>query len=319
MEEGQVKNEFKPPVASETVVKSEAVVSDAPVTPKEPVFKGDRKKMSGGVIACIIVLAVLAIGGIAFGVWAMLSQNDKIASLETDLANCVASNNSSTENAEVTCPDGTSTEIVKNVINNDLAQSLIKPYIGMIGYYGNVFSIGLNNDTKFYIAYSNLNNNDLFVLANGTTKAFNYYAINNKYKYLFGSDESVEHREYKIENTTFRYDSNEYNDNQSVFLIDISGIGGIGRAMFDVVKSAKYEDGGNVAVEVYHDSISVCSFNYNDGYCIDAGDYQAAVIDSIDQYNMRDLIEKFADRIPVYTMTFVKDDGHYVLNNIQKQ
>ena len=118
MEEGQAKNEFKPPVVEETVVESETVVSKESAASGAPVFKDERKKMSGGVIVCIVILAVLAIGGIGFGVWAMLSQNDKIASLETDLANCAASNNSSTENVEVTCPDGTSTEIVKNVITN---------------------------------------------------------------------------------------------------------------------------------------------------------------------------------------------------------
>ena len=317
MEEGQAKNEFKPPVVEETVVESETVVSKESAASGAPVFKDERKKMSGGVIACIVILAVLASGGIGFGVWAMLSQNDKIASLETDLANCAASNNSSTENVEVTCPDGTSTEIVKNVITNDLAQSLIRPYIGMIGYYGNILSLGFNDDTKFYVAYDNLNDNAIFNPLDGGNQTISYYTINNEYKYLFGSDENVENRDYNVENVEFSYIANENNSNNSQYEIIVKGIGGVGSAMFDVVKGAKY-DGDNILVDVYHDKNTVCDINYNDGYCVDT-DKQGAVVDSIDQYNMRDLIEKFADRIPVYTMTFVKDDGHYVLNNIQKQ
>lgn len=318
MEEGQAKNEFKPPVASETVVESEAVVSDAPVTPKEPMFKDDRKKMSGGVIACIVILAVLAIGGIGFGVWAMLSQNDKIALLETDLANCAASNNDSTENVEVTCPDGTSTEIVKNVITNDLAQSLIKPYIGSFNYLNNIFDYGLNDDTKVLIAYANVDSSYVYDYdrdANDGSrlnrKRVGYWALNNEYMWLFGGDSSLAEKNYETGKTaSFTYDNNG-------FIVYPFAGGGAGLAMFDIVKDAVYDD-DYININVYHDKTSICDINYNDGYCVSV-DGNGAVIDSIDQYNMRELINSFADRIPVYTMTFVKDDGHYVLNNIQKQ
>ena len=131
MEEGQAKNGFKPPVVSETVVESETVVSKGPVVSDKPVFKDNKKKMSGGVIACIIILAVLAIGGIGFGVWAMLSQNDKIASLETDLKNCANSNNSENEVETVTCPDGTEIEVTDDVAEDINAEEYI--YIGWWG------------------------------------------------------------------------------------------------------------------------------------------------------------------------------------------
>ena len=147
MEEGQAKNGFKPPVVSETVVESETVVSKGPVVSDKPVFKDNKKKMSGGVIACIIILAVLAIGGIGFGVWAMLSQNDKIASLETDLKNCANSNNSENGVETVTCPDGTEIEVT-----DDAASEAINPedYI-YIGEWG--IRIKMPEKLK-YISYS---------------------------------------------------------------------------------------------------------------------------------------------------------------------
>lgn len=311
MEEGQAKNEFKPPVVEETVVESETVVSKESAASGAPVFKDERKKMSGGVIACIIVLAVLAIGGIAFGVWAMLSQNDKIASLETDLANCVASNNSSTENVEVTCPDGTSTEIVKNVITNDLAQNLINPYIVIQGYLRNIFDLGLNDDTKFYIAY---NNSDDYVTSYlDGTETIHYSGINNEFKYLFGSSSDLAKKDY-TSNCSANY---MYNSDRDMFNVEVKGCGGTGSAMFNIVKDAKFED-ENIIVNVYHNVVPICYPDVDDEYCMDIG-VNSAIINSIDQYNMRDYIEKFADSIPIYTMTFVKDDGHYVLNNIQKQ
>ena len=34
---------------------------------------------------------------------------------------------------------------------------------------------------------------------------------------------------------------------------------------------------------------------------------------------VREFVEKFADRIPVYAMTFTKDNGRYVLSAVSKK
>lgn len=67
MEEGQVKKEV--PVANETVAEKENVASE------EPVFKDDKKKAGRGMVAGLVILAILAIGGVGFGIWAWMDGN----------------------------------------------------------------------------------------------------------------------------------------------------------------------------------------------------------------------------------------------------
>lgn len=84
----------------------------------EPIFKNNEKKKDKGLVTCIIVLAILTIGGVAFGIYGMISQNNKITSLETDLANCAAANDD-TENIMVTCPDGTGIVVTTTNMANE--------------------------------------------------------------------------------------------------------------------------------------------------------------------------------------------------------
>lgn len=57
----------------------------------------DNTKRSKGMVAGMIILALLAIGGIGFGVWAMMDGNQKVAELNKQLAD---SNNTSGEQEE---------------------------------------------------------------------------------------------------------------------------------------------------------------------------------------------------------------------------
>ena len=311
-----------PPVESvEKVAVTETAEAVAPVEPMpapeksdEPIALGGEKKSSKGMIAGLIILAVVAIAGIAFGAYEMMQASEKdkeIAGLNQQVTDCANASGDETENETVTCPDGTATEIVKNVITNDLAQNLINPYIVIQGYLRNIFDLGLNDDTKFYIAY---NNSDDYVTSylNGT-ETIHYSGINNEFKYLFGSSSDLAKKDY-TSNCSANY---MYNSDRNMFNVEVKGCGGTGSAMFNIVKDAKFED-ENIIVNVYHNVVPICYPDVDDEYCMDIG-VNSAIINSIDQYNMRDYIEKFADSIPIYTMTFVKDDGHYVLNNIQKQ
>ena len=74
-----------------------------PVTPKATL--GDRTKMPKGAIISMSVLGVVALAGVAFGIYGMISQNQKISDLEAQITNCANANNNGT--ATVTCPDGT--------------------------------------------------------------------------------------------------------------------------------------------------------------------------------------------------------------------
>ena len=75
MEEGQVKIETP---------------AEAPVAQSEPVFKNEEKKAGKGMLIGIIVLAVLAIAGVAFGVYEMMQNSEKdskISNLEALVGN----------------------------------------------------------------------------------------------------------------------------------------------------------------------------------------------------------------------------------------
>jgi hypothetical protein len=92
--------------------------------------------------------------------------------------------------------------------------------------------------------------------------------------------------------------------------------------MFTVVKSADYTDDGLV-VEVYHDVLPTCEAAAEDKdeekeekYCIEVSG--SGIAESMDEYNVKTLIEKFTDDVPVYKMNFAFFDGHLVLSSISK-
>lgn len=316
MEQGQTDAPTEQ-VASEVVTEQaspETAVEQAPVAPMAPA--GERKKSNGAIIG-MVIFALVALGGIGFGVWQMMqgsSKDKQIADLKTQVTNCANANNGSTESVTVTCPDGTAMEVVNNVITNDLAQNIISPYIDAFKYLDNLFDYDFDGTTKFVIAFKNLGpqsfrNNDGGIV-------MSYDTINSEYKALFGADSNIEKKDYVGACGNFTYYGEGNGALSNSFVYNVLGCGGTGSAMFSVVKDAKY-DSGSVAINVYHDVVHVC-FSDTDEKCVGTN-VNSAIIDSIDQYNMQDYLEKYADETPVYTMTFVDDGGHYVLNNVQKQ
>lgn len=87
--------------------------NNKPVASDEPIVLGGEKKTSKGMIAGLIVLAIVAVAGIAFGIIELMQVSNKdkeIADLNQQVANCANAGNTETENTTVTCPDGTSDE-----------------------------------------------------------------------------------------------------------------------------------------------------------------------------------------------------------------
>lgn len=274
---------------------------EQPVAPK-PVEKTPKSKTC---LLTSILLSVLAIGGIAFGVYGMILANQP--------HKCPAVSNITEENIiEVTCPDGTTTKVEK-IVDNDLAQNLIRPYLGTFNYLNNLLDYTFDDDAKIIVAFNNLPSYNLLQV--GDHLMVYYNDINGKYQELFGSSSSLEKKDYNSAKAPrFTYDDSGWGG--SFNIMPFEG-GGYGAAMFNIIKSASYNS-DNIIVEVYHDRISTCEVDNNDGYCVDI-ESVGPIADSIDDFNMRDLITNFSDRIPVYTMTFAKDNGHYVLTNVEKQ
>ncbi|MBQ6593684.1 hypothetical protein IJI00_01260 [Candidatus Saccharibacteria bacterium] len=275
-----------------------------------------EKHASKGVIIGMVVLAVVAVAGIAFGIIELMQvfkKNDQIADLSQQVTNCMNTENIGTaEKIEVTCPDGTITEVVSSEINNALAQTIVDPYLVHFGAFSDIFDYDFDVNAKIKIAFDNLSAAEVAsaTMSSEWSVTVPYDGLNREYKYLFGSDQEIEKRSYD----TPHFGSFSFIEGQGsgLFKVEINGMGGSGATMFSIVKGARYS-GSNLVVDVYHDAVSWCETDDKIGneYCVKA--YSAAKSESV--YN---LIKNFADRVPVYTMTFAEDDGHYILKNVQK-
>ncbi len=195
-------NEGQPQTAPET-----------PVDTAEPVFHDDNKKSSPtGLIIGLVLLALIAAGGIGFGVWQMMqgsSKDKQIADLKTQVANC-ATTNGGDEALEFENPviestesegynisfqsgpvQGTSVDAVNIIIKDgSLAGCTLmdKEYLENGGYRG--INIGECNITgltgKVYkvveFGAGQVNSDDSigFIMTDGTVQYFPLYdAVNN--------------------------------------------------------------------------------------------------------------------------------------------
>lgn len=101
-------------VAPVSPVEPTELAQPAPAKSDEPIVLGGEKKTSKGMVAGLIILAVVAIASIAFGVYEMMQASEKdkeIAGLNQQVTNCANAGSDETENETVTCPDGTQMEV----------------------------------------------------------------------------------------------------------------------------------------------------------------------------------------------------------------
>ena len=254
-------------------------------TPMNPggniVFKDNPKKNTGMIIG-MIILALLAAGGIGFGIWGLLSmQKDN----ETKCA--------SSEKEE------TSEEIDINVetnslINEELAYNIVKPYIISLRYGINIFDQEFNETNKAEVAYRNL--------SNGLNSDWVFYDdFNKEFQYLFGNDEELAKTNYQI-----GYDILTYIPENNNFKVEAGGGGGTGLYTINIVKNAS-SNNNDIIIEMYHDNVPICSDDSsNASYCMTNEQYE----------NLESWIAEHQDNIPTYSMTFRINNEHYVLKNI---
>lgn len=271
----------------------------------------EKTKMSKKQIIGLVVLSLIALGGVLFGVYGMNSQNDKIAELTTRATE--AENELAEWGLEVDEYDDDEVEISDEVeiigegeISNELAQNLIDPYLGTFTYLNDIFDHEFDETTKFYVAFNNLKD----VYRRGDSIV--YDNINREYKYLFGDSKDLDKIDYKEGYNIFTYEDKDWGGGD--FVVNRLGGGGTMAGLFSVIKDAYY-DGDNIVVEVYHDSIGVCGASDEENYCFnDNSVYRTVIDDEMDQ-----IIENNSDRIPVYKMIFMSNGNHYYLNSINKE
>lgn len=285
--------------------------SSAPIKPVTPTPVTDGKSHSKSLIVGMAALAVVAVAGIVFGVIELVRASEKdgqITTLNQQVANCANAGGGVTEKIEVTCPDGTVTEVVSSKIDDALVQALVDPYLVDFGAFENVLNYDFDVNAKMKIAFDNIGARQIESMdANEWSVTVRYDDFDKKYKYLFGSDQEIEKRSYNSPYFMGLTYDREY------FKAVLSGYGGTGGTMFSIIKGARY-DGDKLLVDMYHDIARWCVTLDNEAkdYCIDAPHLDT-------ENKIENLIKNFADRVPVYTMTFAKDGDHYILRDIKKQ
>ena len=278
------------------------------------VFQGKSKK-SHGMLYGMILLAILAVGGIGFGVWAMMDGNSKVEKKDkqiTELQSQLTEKSETVVEDDTTVADGSS---VKNV-SNELAQNLISPYIGSFTYLNDIFDHDFNENTKFYVAFQNTSLNWFSGFGKsgiGADTAFlRYDDINDRYKYLFGEDKDLDKVNYQEGYNTFTYEKDGFGGEG--FTVERVGGGGTMSALFSIIKEAYYDE-DSLVVDVYHDKINVCVVEGADeNYCVKEMGYRT-ILDE----EMKQIIDNNTDKVSVYSMVFKNSGDHYYLSSINKQ
>ena len=263
--------------------------SGAPVAPKIV-----KTKTSKTFIVGMAVCAAFAIAGAVFSGYALMKMTGDKTSNKTD-------------NTVVTAP----TETV-NTISNEVAQNIIAPYIKSQTYLANIFDKDFNDDNKFAIAVQNLDPTNSGIYDD----RLYYTEVDRSAKQLFGNTYELPKKDYNMAGWQFKIKDN--NPGSPTFEGQLYGIGGMGLAMIDVVKDASL-DGDNLIINVYHNVTPYCSYS-DEELCLDQTNDGSSYYDlASQQADEAAYVEKYADQLPVYQMTFEQENGHYILKNVEKQ
>lgn len=286
-------------------------------TPNTAMMRPEKSGAKKGMIIGMVCLAVAAVVGCAFGTYAMVSRDGEIARVKEECANASASSGSTeTETTVVTCPDGNEVEVrTEKIVDVKMAQNLVKPYLGAFAYIHNIFDHDFNEGAKFFVAFNNLDPDDIYYTGNGADAEYDgrieYSTLNSEYQYLFGNGDNLNMESYNEGYYHFEY-------RNGAFVFKQYGGGGAGLGMFSVIKDVYY-DGEDFVVNMYHDVIPMCFVeDREDDYCL-PGSMSDSIVDPEEVDTISDLMNEYADRMPVYKMVFMPNAGHYVLSDIQKQ
>ena len=275
--------------------------------------KNNKSNGENGWKIVAIMALIVAICGLGVGVYALIDVRVSVDELKGQLANGEKkSNNSSNANKGVS--RGTNKNVDKDAnrgsdTNKDndtiTTESLVKPYLGILhdSLLFDIFDLWSYKKTDLYVAYLNAKKENSIV---GDT--IKYSLLEQKYKYLFGSNKTLEKADQEDGFHAFYYQNN---NEGGVFRVKNTGGGGTGDLLISVVKSTR-RDGNSIVVEVYHGHPVKCSDVVKKN-CTNTklqGYYT----------EMNSDIQKIVNvkGITVYKMNFLKDGDHYVLDSITR-
>ena len=285
-------------------------------TPPPATDDGQQKKNKSDLKGILIIAALLVLCFIGFGMYAVIDGGVFTNDSENQLAESKEKSDNDT-NADKDEQENLGKDDDKDIDNKgenkkkskskskdvDTTKSLISPYLGLLddNLLFDIFDLWSYERTDLYIAYLNAKKEN-----NLTGNSIEYDLLEQEYKYLFGSDKTIEKTDYDDGFHAFYY----HNDSKGGFFeVDSVGGGGTSNILFSIEKTTRYE-GDKAVVEVYHEHISNCSDTIKT-YCTNAnlnGYYTKMNSD------IKKVIED--NDVTVYKMNFYKDGDHYVLKSI---
>ena len=194
-------------------------------------------------------------------------------------------------------------------IDNDIAASIVRPYLKDLGLFTDILIRNFNENNKLVVAFENLDPQNLLLSTSGTFRV-SYDDLNNIYKYLFGHESNIEKKSYT--NIGLIYISEDATSSD-YFQIYPSEHGGTGVTKFVAVKNAYFE-GEKLIVEMYRQNLSWCLENVTPApeVCVEP----RTVVNENDYAKKQEIINKFGEKIATKKMIFTKDNDHYILIDV---
>ncbi|MBQ9484805.1 hypothetical protein IJU85_01740 [Candidatus Saccharibacteria bacterium] len=290
-----------PPIDTPTPVEAPAPAPEAPQeipTPQEapapqPVPELEPAKKSKGLIVLSVITTVLAVAGVAFGVYFFIDSNNKStenANLRTKIA--LLNTETETELEEDTLISTTETSSNKTTVTIAEAEKLLEDKFDFKGPYRPMFDGWYRYVEKFdqssKILFTIYHNRDKFsLLGQDSSQTISYDVLNSSYIYYFGDKEPLEKKSYTLDSNAYLNEIiyHPETDNFSVTFPD--GIGGTTPELiyYKVAKTIATNDGFNAIVV--------------SAYTSEADMDPPAVLSA-------------------YEFKFVKEDNEYKLTSIEK-
>ena len=290
-----------PPIDTPTPVEAPAPAPEAPQeipTPQEapapqPVPELEPAKKSKGLIVLSVITTVLAVAGVAFGVYFFIDSNNKStenANLRTKIA--LLNTETETELEEDTLISTTETSSNKTTVTIAEAEKLLEDKFDFKGPYRPMFDGWYRYVEKFdqssKILFTFYHNRDKFsLLGQDSSQTISYDVLNSSYIYYFGDKEPLEKKSYTLDSNAYLNEIiyHPETDNFSVTFPD--GIGGTTPELiyYKVAKTIATNDGFNAIVV--------------SAYTSEADMDPPAVLSA-------------------YEFKFVKEDNEYKLTSIEK-
>ena len=292
---------------------------------------GGTGKKNTGLIVCMVACAVLAVGGIGFGIYGIMDSNNKSSEI-SDLKVQIKGDDGTittieTPEIKTTTEDGTTVTITDSAtVGLKQVRKLLNDFINfdynVTSTENNIFNNGLTDQYKYYLALKKLNYADKVSATHedagspgGNTADYEYSItyddINNAYHDLFGSNSNVKNQESFWCFVPFF--STEYNK-----YVSITRCGGVDPSTYAYEILDYSVNGKKLIVDVTYIHIFE---DYNGGewkkyIALNSGNEE--VYGDTSGYLSANYLREHEDNLPKYRLTFEKEGSNYIFTDINK-